>query len=134
MGDAGSRFLGLLVGVSVLAAGNPFLILVMAPVVLVNGGSGLVKLALLRGFRRLGFDVRPPEGSRVNVPGAGVAGAEAANGRDHVLIRLLHKIRLPLHDHCRRNLGWSDPQVLMRFMLLQMLLTPLLLGLLVKLR
>jgi len=60
MGDAGSRFLGLLVGVAVLAAGNPFLIVVVAPVVLANGGTGLVKLALLRIFKHFGLEVTPP--------------------------------------------------------------------------
>ncbi len=51
MGDAGSRPIGLLVGVLVLASGNPFLVLVVAGVVLLNGGTGLVKVALLRFFR-----------------------------------------------------------------------------------
>jgi len=114
MGDAGSRPLGLLTGVAVMATGNPFLILVVAPILLVNGGAGLVKLALLRVCKRLGFDTA----------------AETARGP----LRLLHKIRLPLHDHCRRHLGWSNAQVLMRFTLLQALLIPLLLVLLVKLR
>lgn len=51
MGDAGSRPLGLLLGVMVLASGNPFLIIVVAGLVLVNGGTGLLKVALLRFFR-----------------------------------------------------------------------------------
>ena len=50
MGDAGSRPMGLLLGMLVLACGNPFLILVVASVVLINGGTGLVKVALLRFF------------------------------------------------------------------------------------
>ncbi len=114
MGDAGSRPLGLLTGVAVVATGNPFLILVVAPILIINGGAGLVKLALLRFFRRLGFETT----------------VEKARGP----LRLLHCIRLPLHDHCRRHLGWSNAQVLMRFTLLQALLIPLLLVLLVKLR
>ena len=133
MGDAGSRFLGLLLGIAVLATGNPCLVLVMAPVVLINGGSGLVKILLLRGFGYLGFDVRPPATAIVNGTAADVASEEEA-ARQHVLIRLLHRYRFPLHDHCRRNLHWSDSQVLVRFVLLQALLTPLLLGLMVKLR
>lgn len=48
MGDAGSRALGFLLGVLVLKCGNPFLSLVVASVLLVNGGTGLVKVALLR--------------------------------------------------------------------------------------
>lgn len=51
MGDAGSRPIGLLLGVLVLASGNPFLVVVVAWVVLVNGGTGLLKVALLRFFR-----------------------------------------------------------------------------------
>jgi phospho-N-acetylmuramoyl-pentapeptide-transferase len=127
MGDAGSRFLGLLIGVAVLVAGNPFLILVAAPVILANGGAGLVKL--LRAFRRLGFDVTPPAAR------TGAAGADGTTpGPQHVLVRLLHRVRFPLHDHCRRNLRWSNAQVLLRFMLIQAFLTPLLLLLLIKIR
>lgn len=48
MGDAGSRPLGYMIGVLVMASGNPFLILVIATVLLVNGGTGLIKVALLR--------------------------------------------------------------------------------------
>jgi phospho-N-acetylmuramoyl-pentapeptide-transferase len=51
MGDAGSRPVGLLTGVLVLASGNPFLVLVVSWVVLVNGGTGLLKVALLRFLR-----------------------------------------------------------------------------------
>ncbi len=123
MGDAGSRLLGMLVGVAVLAAGNPFLIFVVSPVVLVNGGTGLFKLVLLRGFRRIGFDVRP---THMLTP-------EDAE-RQFVLVKALHSIRFPLHDHCRKNLHWSNAQVLMRFALLQSFLTPLLFVILVKIR
>jgi phospho-N-acetylmuramoyl-pentapeptide-transferase len=130
MGDAGSRFLGLLVGVAVLEAGNPFLILVVAPVVLVNGGTGLVKLILLRALRRLGFDVRPP--AAAPSPNGGTPQAEET--RQHVVVRMLHRVRFPLHDHCRRNKRWTNAQVLLRFVLLQAFLTPLLLGILVKVR
>jgi phospho-N-acetylmuramoyl-pentapeptide-transferase len=100
MGDAGSRPLGLLLGVLVLVTGNPFLILVVAGVVLLNGGTGLIKVALLRFFK----------------------------------IGIFRDVRFPLHDHCRKNLGWSNGQVLMRFVLLQALLTPLLFVILLKVR
>lgn len=133
MGDAGSRFLGLLVGIAAMAAGNPFLVVVVAPVVLVNGGSGLVKLLLLRVLKRVGVDVRPPRKNIVNAV-ADHAISEEDAVRQHPLVRFLHRIRFPLHDHCRSNLNWSDPQVLLRFVLLQALLTPLLLGLFIKLR
>jgi phospho-N-acetylmuramoyl-pentapeptide-transferase len=123
MGDAGSRLMGMLVGVAVLAAGNPFLIFVVSPVVLVNGGTGLFKLGMLRIFKRIGFDVRNPRG----LPQAEVE-------RQHTMIKLLHKVRFPLHDHCRSNMQWSNAQVLMRFVLLQSFLTPLLFVILIKIR
>lgn len=48
MGDAGSRALGFLLGVFVIKSGNPFTILIVSSVLLVNGGTGLLKVALLR--------------------------------------------------------------------------------------
>ena len=123
MGDAGSRVFGMLVGVAVLLAGNPFLIIVVSPVVLVNGGTGLLKLIILRMLRRIGFDVRPPHQVKVG---------EAAE--QHVIIRKLHSIRFPFHDHCRKAHGWSNAQVLMRFTLMQAFLTPILFVILIKIR
>ena len=52
----------------------------------------------------------------------------------HVIVRTLHAIRFPLHDHCRKNMQWSNAQVLMRFVLIQAFLTPLLFVLLIKVR
>lgn len=123
MGDAGSRMLGLLVGVAVLVAGNPFLIFVVSPVVLVNGGTGLLKLILLRLLKRAGFDTTAP----------GKGSADAVSNQ-HAVVRTLHAVRFPLHDHCRKNMAWSNPQVLMRFVLIQAFLTPLLFVLLLKVR
>ena len=100
MGDAGSRPLGLFLGILVLACGNPFLIVVVAGVVLVNGATGLLKVALLRFFK----------------------------------IGIFKKVRYPLHDHVRHNWGWSNTQVLVRFILLQAVVTPILLVLLLKIR
>ena len=100
MGDAGSRPVGFLLAILVLACGNPVLIFVVAGVILVNGATGLLKVALLRFFK----------------------------------IGIFHTVRYPLHDHVRHKLGWSNPQVLVRFALLQALGTPLLLLLLLKVR
>ena len=100
MGDAGSRPMGLILGVLVLACGNPFLILVVAFMVLANGATGMVKVALLRFFK----------------------------------IGIFRHVRYPLHDHVRHTLGWSNTQVLVRFMLLQAVGTPILLVLLLKIR
>jgi phospho-N-acetylmuramoyl-pentapeptide-transferase len=100
MGDAGSRPIGFLMGMLVLATGNPFVILVVSGVVLANGATGLLKVALLRFFK----------------------------------IGIFRSVRYPLHDHVRGKLGWSNSQVLVRFVLLQTLLTPLLLLFLMKVR
>ncbi len=108
MGDAGSRFLGILVATAVLVAGNPFLIIALSPVVLVNGGGGLLKLVLLRIAKKLGMNIG--EGATIR------------------------KIRFPLHDHCKKNLGWTNAQVLMRFILIQLVVMPILLILFVKIR
>lgn len=108
MGDAGSRFLGILVGAAVLVTGNPFLILALSPIVLMNGGGGLAKLVILRLAKKLGFEI----------------------GDDAVI----KKVRFPLHDHCKKNLGWSNAQVLMRFILLQLALMPVLLIIVLKVR
>ena len=89
-------------------SGNPLLIMALSPVVLVNGGGGLGKLVLLRLAKKIGFDI----------------------GEDNVI----RKVRFPLHDHCKKNLGWSNAQVLMRFTLLQLAIMPILLVLLIKIR
>ena len=100
MGDAGSRALGFFVGVMVLLSGNPFLILMTSSVILVNGGTGIFKIACFRVFHILTFK----------------------------------NIRLPLHDHMRKNLGWSPTQVLLRFIIIQMMVTIVLFGIIFKIR
>jgi len=100
MGDSGSRPMGFLLGVFVLTCGNPFLALIVAGVVLINGATGLLKVALLRFFK----------------------------------IGIFKNVRYPLHDHVRHTMGWSNTQVMVRFMLLQAVITPLLLILLIKVR
>ena len=47
---------------------------------------------------------------------------------------LIRRIRFPLHDHCKKKLGWSNAQVLMRFTLMQLVVMPFLLLLIVKVR
>lgn len=100
MGDAGSRPLGLLIGILVVATGNPLFLLLVGTVILANGATGLVKVAVTRFFG----------------------------------IRILSSIRFPLHDHCRKNLGWSNSQVLVRFMLLHIGVSALLVTLALKVR
>lgn len=128
MGDAGSRFLGLLVGVAVLACGNPFLVLVVAPIVLINGGTGLLKIFLLKTLTRCGFETTNP------LLYAGTAAPPPSGRAPCWVARQLHKTRFPLHDHCRRNLRWTNAQVLMRFVLIQALAMPILFIILVKIR
>lgn len=100
MGDAGSRALGFLLGVFVIKSGNPFCILIVSAVLMVNGGTGLVKVAIMRFFK----------------------------------VAFLKNIRFPLHDHMRHNKGWSNTQVLVRFSLIQVMITLTLLIFLIKVR
>lgn len=100
MGDAGSRALGFFIGVCVMVSGNPFLIFATSSIIFLNGGMGLLKVALLRFFK----------------------------------IRIFSNIRFPLHDHMRKYRNWSPTQVLVKFMILQVLLTIAILGILLKIR
>ena len=100
MGDAGSRALGFFIGVLVIISGNPFLLLMTSGMILLNGGAGLVKVALLRFFH----------------------------------IRIFRNIRFPLHDHMRKNLQWSSTQVLIKFLILQLLITLAVFAVLFKIR
>ncbi len=134
MGDAGSRYFGLLVGIGVMAAGNPVLVMVVAPVVLVNGGTGLFKVILLRILKKIGLDVRPLQQRHAEAQANGHDPATIRKQPHHHLVDLLHSVRFPLHDHARHRLGWSNTQVLLRFVLIQTFLTPLLFVLMVKLR
>lgn len=100
MGDAGSRALGFFIGSCVLVTGNPLLILATSTIIFLNGGTGLLKVALLRFLH----------------------------------IRIFSTVRFPLHDEMRKNHGWSPTQVLLKFMVMQLLVTVLLLGLFFKIR
>ncbi|MFI4976551.1 MAG: hypothetical protein ACHP84_18605 [Caulobacterales bacterium] len=100
MGDAGSRPLGLLIGMLVVATNNPLFLLLVGSVILLNGATGLVKVALLR----------------------------------FLGLKVLAGVRFPLHDHCRKELGWSNTQVLVRFMLLHLGVSALLVILVLKVR
>lgn len=100
MGDAGSRALGFYIGASVMISGNPLLFLATSSIIFVNGGVGLLKVALKRFF--------------------------------HICI--FENIRFPLHDHMRKNLGWSPTQVLLKFLIIQLLITVAMMGIFFKLR
>ena len=97
MGDAGSRALGFFLALTALKSRHPFAFLLLAAVLIGDGGAGLVKVFLKR----------------------------------YCKIQVLVHTRTPLHDHMRKNRGWSDPQVVGRFVLFQLLFS-LLCALLVK--
>ncbi|MCR4574970.1 MAG: phospho-N-acetylmuramoyl-pentapeptide-transferase [Lentisphaeria bacterium] len=134
MGDAGSRYLGLLIGVCAMASGNLFLFLAVAPILMINGGTGLVKLLILRFLRKLHYDIRQPLRNVNNPQNAKNFASDEEVAKQIWIVRMLNSIRFPLHDHCRKKLMWSETQILVRFMLLQALLTPLLFLLVIKLR
>ena len=94
------HLLTLLLGILVIKSGNPFMLLIVSGVLLVNGGTGLLKVALLRFFK----------------------------------ISILHNVRFPLHDHLRHRAGWSASQVLVRFTLLQAMITMVFIVALIKIR
>lgn len=100
MGDAGSRALGFFIGVCVMLSGNPFLILATSTMIFIDGGLGLVKVALKRFFH----------------------------------INIFTNVRFPLHDHVKKNHGWSPAQVLIKFLTLQLLISIALLGIFLKIR
>jgi phospho-N-acetylmuramoyl-pentapeptide-transferase len=48
MGDAGSRAMGIFIAIAALKSGSPFLYLLIAAVLIIDGGLGLIKVSLLR--------------------------------------------------------------------------------------
>lgn len=49
-------------------------------------------------------------------------------------IKIFENVRFPLHDHMRKNKGWSPTQVLLKFMVIQILITCAMLGIFFKIR
>lgn len=61
MGDAGSRAMGLFISIAILKTNSPFLYIPVAIVLILDGGLGLVKVALLRFFKiRILTNIRTP--------------------------------------------------------------------------
>lgn len=85
MGDAGSRAIGVFFALAAMYSGRPLVYIPICLVFILDGGLGLIKVALLR----------------------------------YLKIRILTGTRTPLHDHFRKNLGWSDTQVVTRYTVLQ---------------
>lgn len=88
MGDAGSRAMGLFIAVTALKSGYVLLYIPFALILILDGGLGLVKVALLRFLK----------------------------------IRILKNTRTPLHDHVRKNLGWSNTQTVFKFAIIQIVI------------
>lgn len=89
MGDAGSRAIGLFIAIAVMKMESPFLYLLVACVLMVDGGIGLVKVSLLR----------------------------------YLHIKILTKVRTPLHDHVRKNKNWSNAQTVFKFAIIQIMIS-----------
>ena len=51
MGDAGSRAMGVFIGIAILKSGSPLLYIPAAFVLIMDGGLGLVKVSLIRVFK-----------------------------------------------------------------------------------
>ena len=88
MGDAGSRAMGLFIAIAILKTGAPILYLLVAGVLIIDGGLGLVKVSLKRFLK----------------------------------ISNMKNVRTPIHDHARKNKGWSNTHVVYRFSIIQILL------------
>lgn len=89
MGDAGSRAMGIFIAIAILKTDNPFMYIPAAFVLIMDGGLGLLKVALLRFLK----------------------------------IKILANVRLPLHDHVRKNLEWSNTQTVFRFSIIQIIIS-----------
>jgi phospho-N-acetylmuramoyl-pentapeptide-transferase len=122
MGDAGSRGLGVLMGVAIMATGNPFIIFAIMPVVLFDGICGLIKISYLKVLNKIGKGVKKVPTTKEEIKALPW----------HHLIAFA--FRCPVHDHCRKELGWSKIQIVIRFLIIQLILMPSLLILILKIR
>ncbi|MBR6620582.1 MAG: phospho-N-acetylmuramoyl-pentapeptide-transferase [Clostridia bacterium] len=85
MGDAGSRAIGLFLGIMLLKSGNILLAIPLCFVLLLDGLIGIFKVSVTRFLK----------------------------------IKVLKNIRTPLHDHFRKNMGWSNSQTIYRLNIVQ---------------
>lgn len=89
MGDAGSRAMGMMIAITALMSKSPLLYIPLSIVLILDGGLGLLKVALLRFLK----------------------------------IRILTHTRCPLHDQARKVNNWSNTQVVMRFAMIQVIVS-----------
>ena len=85
MGDAGSRAIGVFLGIALLETGNIILAIPLCLLILLDGLLGIAKVSLKRFLK----------------------------------ISIMKNIRTPLHDHFRKNKGWSNTQTIFRFQIVQ---------------
>ncbi len=90
MGDAGSRAMGTFIAILALKSGDPFMILIFAIVIILDGGLGILKLSLIRYLKLKNF---------------------------------MKSVRTPLHDHTRKEIGWSGTQTVFRFAIIQFVIS-----------
>ena len=89
MGDAGSRAIGLFLGILILKSGNILLSIPLCFILLLDGLIGIFKVSVTRFLK----------------------------------IKILKNIRTPLHDHFRKNKGWSNSQTIYRLNIIQGLIS-----------
>ncbi len=89
MGDAGSRAIGLFLGILILKSGNILLAVPFCFILLLDGLIGIFKVSVTRFLK----------------------------------IKILKNIRTPLHDHFRKNKGWSNSQTIYRLNIIQALIS-----------
>ena len=89
MGDAGSRAIGLFLGVMILKSGNALLAIPLCFMLMLDGLIGIFKVSVTRFLK----------------------------------IKVLKNVRTPLHDHFRKNKGWSNTQTIFRFQIVQSLIS-----------
>ncbi len=89
MGDAGSRAIGLFLGILILKSGNILLAVPLCFILLLDGLIGIFKVSVTRFLK----------------------------------IKVLKNIRTPLHDHFRKNKGWSNTQTIYRLNIIQGLIS-----------
>lgn len=85
MGDAGSRALGIFIGIAIMKTGNMLLAVPLCFIFLMDGLLGIAKVSLKRFLK----------------------------------ISIMKNIRTPIHDHLRKNKGWSNTQVIYRLNIIQ---------------
>ncbi len=89
MGDAGSRAIGLFLGILVLKSGNVLFAVPLCFILLLDGLIGIFKVSVTRFLK----------------------------------IKVLKNIRTPLHDHFRKNKGWSNTQTIYRLNIIQAMIS-----------